>query len=257
MLIDGFTVAAQAVNFIILVWLLKRFLYKPILDAIDAREAKVSSELSDAETRTAAAEVQRKSFEQKSAALDRERHAVLEREHAAAEAARLQLLADARAEAEAARGRWVEALRSEQATLHDALSQKVRQEVFAIARRALRDLADADLEERIVTMFVRRLAAIDEDTQARLASALSAGSGQAASAVVRSAFELSAAQRESVREGLRQSVGSSVAPRFEVSPALVSGVELSVGGLKVAWSIAEYLQLLEESVGALVDEVSA
>jgi F-type H+-transporting ATPase subunit b len=38
MLIDWFTVAAQAINFLILVWLLKRFLYKPVLNAVDARE---------------------------------------------------------------------------------------------------------------------------------------------------------------------------------------------------------------------------
>jgi F-type H+-transporting ATPase subunit b len=39
MLIDWFTVGAQVLNFLILVWLLKRFLYGPILDAIDARLA--------------------------------------------------------------------------------------------------------------------------------------------------------------------------------------------------------------------------
>ena len=42
MLIDWFTVGAQALNFLILVWLLKRFLYKPILDAIDAREKRIA-----------------------------------------------------------------------------------------------------------------------------------------------------------------------------------------------------------------------
>ena len=35
MLIDWFTVAAQVVNFLVLMWLLKRFLYKPIVYAID------------------------------------------------------------------------------------------------------------------------------------------------------------------------------------------------------------------------------
>ena len=44
MLIDWFTVVAQVVNFLILVWLLKRFLYKPILDAIDAREKRIAKE---------------------------------------------------------------------------------------------------------------------------------------------------------------------------------------------------------------------
>ncbi len=49
MLIDWFTVVAQIVNFLILVWLLKRFLYKPILDALDAREKKIAKELADAD----------------------------------------------------------------------------------------------------------------------------------------------------------------------------------------------------------------
>jgi F-type H+-transporting ATPase subunit b len=55
MLIDWFTVGAQAINFIILVWLLKRFLYKPILDAVDAREKRVATELADADAKKAEA----------------------------------------------------------------------------------------------------------------------------------------------------------------------------------------------------------
>ena len=47
MLIDWFTVGAQAVNFLILVWLLKRFLYEPVLAAIDAREKKIAAELAE------------------------------------------------------------------------------------------------------------------------------------------------------------------------------------------------------------------
>ncbi len=48
MLIDWFTVGAQALNFLILVWLMKRFLYRPILHAIDAREKPIAGELADA-----------------------------------------------------------------------------------------------------------------------------------------------------------------------------------------------------------------
>jgi F0F1-type ATP synthase membrane subunit b/b' len=51
MLIDWFTVGAEAINFLILMWLLKRFLYKPILDAIESREQKIAAELADAATK--------------------------------------------------------------------------------------------------------------------------------------------------------------------------------------------------------------
>ena len=59
MLIDWFTVLAQLVNFLILVWLLKRFLYRPILDAIDAREKRIAAELADADAKKDDAEKKR------------------------------------------------------------------------------------------------------------------------------------------------------------------------------------------------------
>ena len=59
MLIDWFTVGAQALNFIILVWLLKRFLYKPILNAVDAREKRIAAELADADAKKAEAQKER------------------------------------------------------------------------------------------------------------------------------------------------------------------------------------------------------
>ena len=59
MLIDWFTVGAQVLNFLILVWLLKRFLYKPILDAIDAREERIAAELADADAKKAEAQKER------------------------------------------------------------------------------------------------------------------------------------------------------------------------------------------------------
>ncbi|MFQ3186924.1 MAG: F-type H+-transporting ATPase subunit b, partial [Marinomonas primoryensis] len=53
MLIDWFTVIAQLINFLVLVWLLKRFLYRPILNAIDAREKRIADELADADEKRA------------------------------------------------------------------------------------------------------------------------------------------------------------------------------------------------------------
>ncbi|MEI8631780.1 hypothetical protein P4S72_06080 [Vibrio sp. PP-XX7] len=65
MLIDWFTVIAQVINFLILVWLLKRFLYRPILDAIDAREKRIADELADADEKRDEAVQQREEFHQK------------------------------------------------------------------------------------------------------------------------------------------------------------------------------------------------
>ncbi len=77
MLIDWFTVGAQIVNFLILVWLLRHFLYKPILNAIDAREKRISTELADANRKRTDAEKERSDFQNKNRAFDEQRSALL------------------------------------------------------------------------------------------------------------------------------------------------------------------------------------
>src|ERR1039458_5722970 len=101
MLIDWFTVGAQAINFIILVWLLKRFLYKPILDAVDAREKRVATELADADAKKAEAKKERDEFQHKNAEFDQQRAALLSKATQDAKAERQRLLGEARQAADA------------------------------------------------------------------------------------------------------------------------------------------------------------
>ena len=101
MLIDWFTVGAQVLNFIVLVWLLKRFLYKPILDAIDAREKRIAAELADADAKKAEAQKERDEFQHKNEDFDRQRAALLSKATEEAKAERQRLLEEARQAADA------------------------------------------------------------------------------------------------------------------------------------------------------------
>jgi len=157
MLIDWFTVGAQALNFIILVWLLKRFLYKPILGAVDAREKRIAAELADAAARKAEAQKERDAYEHKNAEFDRQRAALLAKATQEADAERQRLLDEARKAADALAAKRREALQSDAANLNQAIRRRAEQEVFAIARKALADLASTSLEECMVDLFARRL----------------------------------------------------------------------------------------------------
>ena len=78
MLIDWFTVCAQAVNFLILIWLLKRFLYKPILHAIDERAKGIAAQLAEADAKTAESAEGERQLQRKNEALDQQRRALRE-----------------------------------------------------------------------------------------------------------------------------------------------------------------------------------
>jgi len=251
MLIDWFTVLAQVVNFLILVWLLKRFLYRPILDAIDAREQRIAKELADADAKKAEAQKERDEFQHKNEAFEQQRAALLGKATDEAKAVRQRLLEDARQAADALAAKREEALRTEQQSLNAALSRRARDEVFAIARKALADLATTDLEERMAAVFTRRLREMDAKAKAGLGEALKSAS---APGIVRSAFDLPAEQRAAIQKALNETFSADIRLRFETAPDLVSGIELATDGQKVGWSIADYLASLERGVDELLKE---
>jgi F-type H+-transporting ATPase subunit b len=251
MLIDWFTVGAQALNFVILVWLMRRFLYKPILRAIDAREKKIAAELADADAKKAEAKKERDEFQRKNEEFDRQRAAHLSRATDEAKAERQRLLDEARRAADALSAKRREALESEARSLNKAVSRRAQQEVFGIARKALMDLATTSLDERMGAVFTRRLREMDSKVKAGLADAMKTASEPA---IVRTAFDMPAEQRAVIQNALNESFSADVRVRFETAPDLVSGIELATNGQKVGWSIADYLTSLEKGVGELLKE---
>jgi F-type H+-transporting ATPase subunit b len=249
MLIDWFTVGAQALNFLILVWLMKRFLYKPILHAIDAREKRIAAELANADQKKAEAQKESDEFKRKNEEFDRQRAELLSKATDEAQAERQRLLEEARKAADVLTAKRQETLRNDAHNLNQAISHRTQQEVFAIARKALTDLATTSLEERLGEVFTRRLREMDGQTKAGLEKALKTASDPA---LVRSAFDLPAKQRAAIQNALNETFSIEVHVRFETAPDLISGIELTTNGQKVAWSIADYLASLEKSVNELL-----
>jgi F-type H+-transporting ATPase subunit b len=122
--------------------------------------------------------------------------------------------------------------------------------VFAIARKALTDLATTSLEERMAEVFTRRLGALDEQAMEAFANALK---GASEPALVRSAFDLPAEQRAAVQAALNETFSAEIKVKFETTPDLVGGIALSTNGQRLAWSIADYLAALEQGVAELLN----
>jgi F-type H+-transporting ATPase subunit b len=249
MLIDWFTIGAQALNFLILVWLMKRFLYKPVLAAIDAREKGIAAELADAATKKDEAKKDRDEFQHKNEDFDQQRAALLSKATDEAKAERQRLLDAARKAADDLSAKRQQTLLDDAHNLNQAISRRAGQEVFAITRKALTDLATTSLEERLGEVFTRRLRAMDGPTKQSLGEALKT---EANPALVRSTFDLPVEQRAAIQNALNATFSADIQLRFETSPDLISGIELTANGQKVAWSIADYLTSLEKGVDELL-----
>ncbi|QDU98927.1 F0F1 ATP synthase subunit delta [Lignipirellula cremea] len=251
MLIDWFTVGAQLVNFLVLVWLMKRFLYKPILNAIDAREKRIAAELRDAAAQQSEAQKERDEFQSRNDDFERQRASLLSQATEEVKAHRQKLLEEARDDADAWLAKRQEGLAREQQSLHDEITRRTQQEVFAIARKTLADLADAGLEERMSEVCICRLRELQGEEKEGFATALKASSQPA---FVRSAFDLPEKQQAAIQRALNETFAADIRLRFETDPTVISGIELTANGHKVGWSIADYLRSLEQSVDELLEE---
>jgi F-type H+-transporting ATPase subunit b len=243
-LIDWFTVGAQIINFLVLVGLLKYFLYGRIVRAMREREEKIAARLAEAEAREQEAGQELESYQLKNQELSRQRDQMLARAREEAEAERKKLLHEARQDVDRAKSRWYEAVEREKEAFLADLRQRASHQVFAIARLALADLASADLEERIIQAFSQRLEDLDEDKRQTLRASLRADQG----VVITSAFDLPETAKTRIAEILQKHTDNGVKLDYRTSPAVISGIELRVSGYKVAWSLNDYLETLEEDL---------
>lgn len=253
MLIDWFTVVAQTINFLILVWLLKRYLYQPVLHAIDMREQRIAAELADAAQKQTQAQTERDSYQQKNQQFDQQRERLMQQAVEVANVEYQRLLQEAEQAADLLRRKRQQSLASEAQNLKHLLSQKAAQEVFAIARKTLSDMATTSLEQQVTDVFIRRLNALEPTVKTILTEAL-ARSSATSPAILRSAFELTEDQKSALQHAINQCFSLDVTVKFETINALISGIELSANGQKLVWSIADYLLSLEQSIAALLDE---
>ena len=249
MLIDWFTVVAQGINFLILMWLMRRFLYQPVLDAIDRRESRIAAELADADARKVEAHEERDEFQRKSRALDAERADLMRLAQDDADQEGQRLLEEARLAAAALDVRHRVALESQANELHQTLARRAQSEIFAIAGQVLGELAGASVEERATVVFTQRLGELDDATRAELVDAIGDATVPGR---IRSAFELDEGQRAAVQVAFREALSVDLELVFETAPDLVSGIEFSCNGKKVSWNIADYLAALQSGAAEVL-----
>ncbi|MCC6164034.1 MAG: F0F1 ATP synthase subunit delta [Acidobacteria bacterium] len=247
MLLDPFTIAAQIVNFLLLLWLLRRVLYGPVTRAMLAREARVRAELDDARRQRAEAERERAQHEEELAAFTAGQEARMGVARAEVEQWRHAQMEAARLEVDARRERWQGALAQEQQAVVREVRRRVGHEILVLTRQALRDLAGSALEDRIIARFLERLHELPASARDRLATA---AHEDGARVHLRTACPLVDEERARLSEAVSDALGGRLAASFETTPDLGSGVEMRAGGLTVAWSLNEYLASLEERLGA-------
>lgn len=232
------TFVLEIINFVVLVWILKRFLYQPVLDVIAARRKAIEDKLAEAHTIEAEAEALKQQYTGRVSEWETEKRQareVLMQEIQQERARRLaELQADVDDEKEKARVAEDRRLAERERTLE----QQAMRQGAAFSTRLLEQAAGAELEARLVNLLIEDLGALPAEQSDRLREQWA----ECRQIDVASAFALSAEQRERLVSSLHAAGSTSAEVTFRRDPALIAGLHIVVGPWILAANVRDELK---------------
>jgi len=246
MQLDWTTLALEIVNFLVLLWLLTRFLYRPVAAALAQRRAALEREMREAHEAQAQAVALRTQYENRQAAWERERDAARARLREEVEAERGRRLAELREALERERQRRQALDEREAAHRADALEREALRQASAFASRLLAGLAGPEIETRIVDMALAELAALPAARRA----ALQAAAREGAAAGVASAYPLSSAQQQGLSAAMAEAAGKPLGAKFATDASLLAGLRIELGPWVLGANLRDELAAFAESANA-------
>lgn len=250
MQIDWLTVAAQIVNFLVLVWLLQRFLYKPITGAMRRREERIEERLADAQAAREEVEDDAERLKQEKAKLDESKDAILNEARQDAERLREKLEAETREEMEGKRAAWRDHIADEQDAFVASLTRKAGQKVLEISERVLADYADCDVSERVVATFANRVKSLDPETRDKMRNA---ATEEGAEAMIHSGATIDGAAKGRITRAIRAVLSNDIDVTYHEDPEMVLGARLTIGDYSADWSAMRYLNRLKTEMEEIID----
>jgi len=222
------TFLLEVINFLILVWLLKRFLYQPVLNVIAQRRQKIETELAEAAKGQQAAEALQRQYEERLAHWETERRDALDQLAQQIAQQRSQRLRQLDDELEQQRLKHQAREQQQQVQWRSQAETEALQLGGSFTARLLRPLAGPELDARLQPLFIDQLAALPENTLSPLREGWADGSARLE---VISSTALDDAQQQIIRQALEQKLGPRNGPwQFRQNPQLIAGLRVSIGG---------------------------
>jgi len=235
MSIDWFTVVAQLLNFLILVGLLKHFLYRPILDGIDAREQEIANRMGEADIIKVEAHATHRKYQQQVSQLRQQQNDTLASFRATVELERNDMLKEARQRInEEHKAAQIQQHRQAQQYCRK-LQEQAGKVLLTIVRKAVKDLSDEALEERLV---IHALTTLREDTASH--DSRKKTDSSSTHALVFTREKLSATCQARLHASMTKH-WPELTLSFTNNPKQSPGALVQLGSMQVDWTIDSYV----------------
>ena len=250
--INWFTFFAQILNFFVLIFVLQRFLYKPITQAMARREKTIRDRLASAAQQEKEAQAEVKQYHEMQQTFADQQAALLTQAKADVEQTRQRLLQEMQASVETERSHWQTSLQRQQDSFVREVGDLTLQQLQSTVRRVLTDLAESDLETQIARVFLQKLRDLTEAERAELVTTLTAATQDHIPLTLVSTFTVPTDLHHAIATVLQDYFHAAGAGSIELMDAieasLLCGIELRGTGYKLTWSMEAYLDTITDNL---------
>ena len=252
--IDLLTLVAQIINLLVLIWLLKRFLYKPVLNMLKERQALIDDEISRARQATQNAIAEEAKYQEKVAAFDADRNKMLEQIQKEADALREKLTAEAKQDVTRLRKTWKNELEQEKQAFDISIQNSIVKNFKLFASDALKEMAGVELNELVLKKFKE---CVETMTAAQRNQFIQSASS-AKQIIISTDTRLDTQIRTDLKDFLFSTFDldeKSVKATFKVDANLICGIQVQIGEQITSWNLQNYLEAFENNMDVAFNEL--
>lgn len=233
------TFILEVINFLVLIWILKRFLYKPVLTMIAQRREAIAKTLSDANTKEQQAQQLEAQYRDRLGDWEREREAARETLHQALESERAKLMKNLHDELQRERERMAAVELQRRSTLQQQSETAALKLAEQFTRRLLQRLATPALETQLINLVAADLTTLSNERLETLRHAIADGS---TTITIHSAFALGEEQRTELQSAFRKRLNDDLPHwQFEEDPELITGLRINIGAWRLDANLRDEL----------------
>ncbi len=229
------TFILEIINFLVLVWILKHFLYRPVLDVIARRRAGIEKTLQDAEAHHEEAEKLRQQYEGRLGEWEQERQQARSKLTEDIEAERTTKLSQLQTELELQQEKARVAEARRQSDSMRKMEETALEQGARFATRLLQHAAGPDTEARLIEMLLDDIKQLPDERMTALRNNVEQ---LPESIIVTTAYPLSGQQRQSIEQAVNKITRSDIPIEFQQNKNLLAGVRITIG----AWILGADLQ---------------
>ena len=252
---DPVTFVAQIVNLFVLVWLLKRFLYRPILEVIEKRQQEIRNKVQAAEDVRLQSEKERKKWEKEKSDYETEHQKELSQISQELEEKRKEGLAEIKSSLQRQRLKMQNDLLAEMAALHTDIGHFIATDFVHLAGIALKELSNCCPLDQALNLFLKKIVTLDKYDIKKINIII-----QKQNLIfINSSETLSKKQTDNITKILKKSfhLPKKCKIKFNVVPELILGLEMRTGDISLDWNLKAYLDILNANLDATMANLTA